>query len=98
MDGLGIDGDILLPSLDLIPGSRQRTLLSASTVPDSISLGHGLHWEAAKKLLADFRPMGDTNCPLFARKFAAEEAEEIALLARNFTDPKVMQLAQRQDA
>ena len=34
--------------------------------------------------------MSDTNCPLFARKFAADDAQNIATLAKDFTDPKLV--------
>lgn len=61
-----------------------------------MNASQGAHWEAAGKLLASFRPIADTNCPLFARKFAAEDAKSIAVLAKNFTDLRTVVLAQNQ--
>ena len=87
LDDRGIDGDLLLPTSSAPHGRQLQQSLKAKELPMWVSPDQGAHWAAARQLLGDFRPMADTNCPLFARKFAADDAGSIALLAKNFTDP-----------
>lgn len=68
----------------------QRSILQSTVLQESGMNGQGAHWEAARQLLSSFQRMADTNCPLFARKFAANDAENIAALAKDFTDPKLV--------
>lgn len=92
LDSLGIDGDNLLSPYAVSDSKQQqrRTVLQVEGVQEKETTSKGAHWEVAKQLLSRFQPMEDTNCPLFARKFAADDAENIAALAKEFTDPRLV--------
>ena len=83
----GISGDSLLPNVTLPTSPVQRRILQEEPRPGTAGALVGAHWEVARPLLAAYKSMKDTNCPLFARKFSGEDAASIALLAKNFTTP-----------
>ena len=89
LDSLGINGDLLLPPF-IRDDKWQRSILQAKGLQEDGISGRGAHWKAARQLLSGFHRMADTNCPLFARKFAADDAQNIAALAKDFTDPKLV--------
>jgi hypothetical protein len=81
LDDRGIDGDPLLGDPESITTSARRLFQAEQEV---VAGGEGPHWEAARILLAQYRPMKDASCPLFARKFSATGADHVAHLAKGF--------------
>lgn len=96
LDNLSINGDLLLPAFFSIQNRQFRIILQSQESPVNIADRQAAHWEAARQLLTAFRPILDTNCPLFARKFASEDAEAITILAMNFTHPGLLMTALKQ--
>lgn len=81
-----------LPEVEKVEDSEERWHIESTTAIRRIltetgkvvAHGEGRHWEAARGLLAQYRPMMDASCPLFARKFSRDGAEGVAELAKGF--------------